>query len=84
MAVAPANELVDEVTSFLAAAPTAEEIIAFKVSDRVDQRLHDLLDRNSADLLTSDERAELDEYMRMNHFLIMLKLKTRLKLAGLE
>ena len=82
MAIAPANELLDEVTSFLAASPTAEEIVAFKVSDRVDQRLHDLLEQNTAGTLSSDERAELDEYMRMNHFLIMLKLKARLKLAG--
>ena len=84
MAIASAGELVEEVTSFLAASPSAEEIVAFKVSDGVDQRLHELLNRNGEDGLTPDERDELNEYLRMGHFLTMLKLKARLHLAGEE
>lgn len=84
MAAAPVSDLLEEITSFLAASPDAEDIIAFKPSDLLDQRLHYLLDQNSADQLSREERRELDEFLTMNHFLKMLKLKTRIKLAADE
>lgn len=82
MASAPVSTLFDEITDFLASAPSAEQIVEFKPSEAMDQRMHYLLDQNSRDLLTLDEREELDEFLRLNHFLKMLKLKTRLKLAN--
>jgi hypothetical protein len=78
MAVAPARDLLEEITSFLAASPTTEEIITFKPSEMLDQRLHYLLDQNSTDSLSNDERDELNEFLLMNHFLKMLKLKTQI------
>src|SRR5690606_8103842 len=81
MAVAPVSNLLEEITNFLAAAPSAEQIIAFKPSAALDQRLHNLLDRNSQDALTAAEQEELDEYLLMSHFLKMLKLKARLNLT---
>lgn len=84
MAVAPVNDLLEEVTNFLAAAPTAEQIVAFKPSKLLDQRLHYLLDQNSADRLTIEERHELDEFLVMSHFLKMLRLKAQLKLTDTE
>ncbi|MEO8393588.1 MAG: hypothetical protein ABI700_11415 [Chloroflexota bacterium] len=75
MAVAPTRDLLEEITSFLAASPTTEEIIAFKPSEILDQRLHYLLDENSSDTLSRDEKDELNEFLLMNHFLKMLKLK---------
>lgn len=79
MAVAPPETLFDEVTDFLVSRPTLEEIIAFKPSEVLDQRLHELLDNNSAGQLTSGERMELDRFLQINHLLIMLKAKARLK-----
>lgn len=79
--IAPTRDLLEEITSFLAAAPSAEEIIAFQPSKMLDQRLHYLLDQNSQDQLSAEERDELNEFLLMSHFLKMLKLKTRLKLA---
>lgn len=84
MTVAPTANLLEEITSFLSAAPTAAEIIAYEPSDRLDQRLHYLLDQNSADQLSAEEREELDEFLLMSHFLKMLKLKARLNLAEAE
>lgn len=84
MAVAPARNLLEEITNFLAAAPSAEQIIDFQPSVLLDQRLHDLLNRNSAGDLTSDEQQELDEFLLMSHFLKMLKLKARLRLTERE
>lgn len=84
MTFAPVNSLLDEITNFLAAAPNAEAIIAFKPSEAADERLHDLLDRNSLDELDEQGSAELNEFLLMNHFLKMLKLKARLNLMETE
>ena len=81
MAFAPPKALFDEITDFLAAAPTTEQIIAFKPSEILDHRLHELLDKNSRGEITPDECDELDEFLRMNHLLKMIKLKARLKQA---
>jgi HKD family nuclease len=82
MPLAPPDTLFDEITDFLSSAPTTEAIIAFKPSEALDQRLHDLLDKNSRDELTGEEQTELHEFLRMNHFLKMLRLKARLKHSG--
>ena len=72
-----------EIIDFLASTPTPEAILAFKPSDRFEQRLSDLLEQNRQETLTAEERGELDEFMRMNHFMNMLKIRARQKLAGL-
>ena len=82
MAFAPPQTLFDEITDFLAAAPTADQIIAFRPSMMLDQRLHTLLDKNAQGALSIEEQAELTEFLRMNHFLKMLKIKARLRQAG--
>ena len=83
MAIAPpAETLLDEITDFLASIPTAEQIIAFKPSELLNQRLHDLLDHAGEGTLTDGEQQELNEYLRVSHLLKMLKGKVRLKIAG--
>jgi hypothetical protein len=81
MAIAQPDTLFSEIIDFLASTPTPEDIIAFKPSDRLEQRLSDLLKRNRQDALTAEGRAELDEFLRMNHFMNMLKIRAREKLA---
>ena len=54
MAVAaPAEMLLEEITEFLASIPTAEEILAFKPSETLARRLHELLD-HSEDAILAD------------------------------
>ena len=65
------STLVDEITDFLALSPSSDQIIAYRPSTLLDDRLHELLDKQSED--------ELDEFIQMNHFLTILKAKTRLK-----
>jgi hypothetical protein len=84
MSGAPAAEtLLDEITDFLASIPTADQIVAFKPSEGLNDRLHELLDRAGEGELMESEQKELDEFLRINHMLKMLKGKVRLKLAGL-
>ena len=71
-------ELIDLLTS----TPTPEAILAFQPSDRLEQRLSALLERNQQTILTAEERVELDEFLRMNHFINMLKIHVRRKRAN--
>jgi hypothetical protein len=79
MHAAPAPTYFDEVIDFLSSAPTAEELIAYRPSQALDQRLHELLDLNANDVLNAEERLELEEFSKMDHFLTLLQLKARLK-----
>ncbi len=81
MGTAPPTMLFEDILDFLASTPTPEQIIAFEPSETLKQRLSYLLDQNRHDVLSADERAELDEFLRMNHFMNMLKLRARQKLA---
>ena len=82
MSLAPAETLFDEITDFLLSRPTPEEIIAFQPPERLNQRLHELLDKNKQDALLPDERRELDRFLHIDHLFTILKAKARIKLAG--
>lgn len=81
MALASAPTLFDEILDFLASTPTPEAIIAFHPSSALQARASELLEKNRSGSLSSEERAELDEFERMNHFMSMLKIRARQKLA---
>lgn len=82
MAIAKTHTILDEIAEFFMSRPTAEEIADFQVSDEGQKRASELLERNRQNLLTPDERAEMEEFMRLDHVMTVVKLKARLKLAG--
>jgi len=82
MAVASLDTLFDELTNFLVKRPTPDEIIAFKPSEAMSRRAHELLEGNRENTLSPAEHAELDEFMRIEHFMTLLKAKARLELMG--
>jgi hypothetical protein len=82
MILMPDKPLKDVVADFLASAPTPEEIIAFRLPEPLQERAHMLLDKNREGSITPDERAELDEFLQIEHFMTVVKAKARLKLAG--
>src|SRR2546421_9829308 len=66
-------QLYRTILTFLAGAPSAEEIAAFTPPPEAQQRLRALLDAERAGTLTAIERAELDELERIEHLVILLK-----------
>src|SRR4051794_40542098 len=82
MASTARDVLIDEITDFFLSQPMLEEIIANKASEAVDARSHELLDKNRNCELSPDERREMNRYLEINHFFIILKVKARLKLRG--
>lgn len=75
---------VAEVVDFLASQPTLEQIIAFKPSDRSEDRLSELLSLNRQGTLAENDRAELDQYLWVNHLMNMLKIRVRQKMADAD
>lgn len=61
------------ILDFLASKPTAEQILAFRPTTEMSDRLQTLLSRSHAETLTPSEQQELDEYERIEHLIIMLK-----------
>ncbi|MEQ8676188.1 MAG: hypothetical protein RLP44_09875 [Aggregatilineales bacterium] len=82
MVISHPETLFDEVIDFLTSSPSPEQIIEFEPSARLSTRLHYLLDQNQADEITSEEQSELDEFLQMNHFVNMLKIRAREKVAN--
>lgn len=82
MSVAPEKTVSDVMTDFLSAAPTLEEIAAYRLPDDLQQRAHTLLDKNRDGTLSEDERAEMEEFRQIDHLLTLIKVKARLKLKA--
>lgn len=70
-----------EILDFMVSAPSPAEIIAFKPSPKMEDRLTELIHKNKQDALSDEERLELDAFLQLNHFVNMLKIRARKKLA---
>mgnify|MGYP000281519565 CR=1 FL=1 len=70
-----------EILDFLLSAPTPQQVIALQASESAQERIRYLLDGNRASTLTDGERAELDSYLQLDHFVRQLKIRAREKLA---
>lgn len=68
-----------EILDFMVSSPTPEDIIAFKPSPNLEDRLTKLLTKNKQDSLTDDEHKELEAFLQLNHFMNMLKIRARQK-----
>jgi hypothetical protein len=70
------------ILDFLAGNPTPEQIATFGPTPEMQDRLHTLLARSRADILTPSERAELDEFERIEHLMVMIKAANLSYLTG--
>lgn len=72
-----ARPLFQEITEFLAATPTMEQMVEFKIPASAQARLEELLDKQREDLLTAAEQDELEKYLQYRHIMILLKASAR-------
>jgi hypothetical protein len=61
------------VLDFLAGRPTPEQVAAFGPTPEMTGRLRTLLEREGEGEITPAEKAELDEYERLEHLMVMIK-----------
>ena len=77
MSIATEKSPKDVVTDFLASAPTADELIAYRLPDDLQARAHALLDKNREGTLTPAERDEMEEVLQIDHLIALIKAKAR-------
>jgi hypothetical protein len=80
MPIASDRTIQDVVTDFLGAAPSLEEIAAYRLPEELQTWAHDLLEKNRSGSLTDEERHEMDAFRQIDHLLTLMKAKARLKL----
>ena len=82
MSVASENTISDLVTDFLGSAPSLEEIAEYRLPDELQQRAHELLEKNRLGTLSETERDEMEEFRQIDHLLTLIKVKAKLKLKA--
>jgi hypothetical protein len=80
MLKAPTRTVFDVITDFLVTEPSPQEIIAYHLPDDLQERADYLAERNGEDLLTPEEREELNEFLNADQMFSLLKTKMKLKL----
>jgi GTP-dependent phosphoenolpyruvate carboxykinase len=71
------NKAYEEVIDFLAAGTSPGNIVAFQPSDEAKQRVAHLIEREKVEVLTMDEKSELEHYLQLEHLMRMAKARAR-------
>lgn len=71
----------DEIVDFIAAGTSPASVAAFTASDQTKQRVADLLQRAKGGGLTTEEDAELKEYLQLEHLMRLAKARARQHLS---
>ena len=66
-----------EFIDFIVEGMTPEQIIAYKPSDKAQQRVDELVWALKNDTIDPDERAELNHHVELEHIIRMAKAKAR-------
>lgn len=77
MSQAPTLGPVDEVLDFFSRRPTPAQIAAFRLSEAAQERLRELLRRNSAGQLTQQEERELDQMILLDDIVSLIRARAQ-------
>lgn len=67
----------EEIINFIAAGSTPEGVVAFRPSPTVEKRVARLVKRSKAESLSAKEQSELEDYLHLEHIMIMAKARAR-------
>ena len=68
---------VQEVVEFFAQGPSRQQIATFVLSEKAQQRLRDLIHRNSADDLGTAEQHELDQMLLLDDIVSLIRARVQ-------
>ena len=71
------NRAYEEVIDFIAAGATPSNVITFQPSEEAKQRVSSLIEREKLDVLSPEEKSELDHYMQLEHLMRLAKARAR-------
>ena len=72
----------EEFVDFLAGGTTPQGVIDFRPSKATKDRVVDLIQRQKAMALSSDETAELNQHLQIEHLMRLAKARARQRLAA--
>lgn len=67
----------DGIIDFIAAGTTPEAVVAFHPSESVRQRVAQLVERSKEGSISAEDQSELDDYLQLEHIMIMAKARAR-------
>jgi hypothetical protein len=70
-----------EIIEFIAAGTTPQAVLDYQPSQDAQRRVSELMESEREDSLTSEDKAELDHFLELEHILRMAKAKAQLILA---
>lgn len=73
--MAALSPVYDDLLDFLIEKATPQEILAFNASKIAAERAEELLEKNNAGTLTSDEDAELQQMLQVDRLVSVLKAR---------
>jgi len=71
----------EEIMQFITSGPSLEQILEYRPSEPMRDRIQYLINSSRSGELTPQERRELDEYTRIEYFMSKLKKRARRRLA---
>lgn len=74
-------EATAELFEFLVGLPAPEDIMKLQASDRLQQRVHVLLEKNRNEGLSPQEKEEMDHYETVEYFIGIAKVRAAVKLG---
>ncbi len=75
------NSVFDELAFFLASL-SPRRVLAYKVSEKSQSRVNQLLKKNKTTGLTEEENEEMERYMTVEHIVRLAKAKALQKLSS--
>jgi hypothetical protein len=72
-----ATKSYEEIIDFIAAGTTPEAVVAFHPSEAVQQRVSELIARSRDGSISAEEQSELEDFLKLEHIMIMAKARAR-------
>jgi len=72
-----ATKSYEEIIDFIAAGTTPESVLAFRPSQTVQERVAELVERSKDSTISAEDRSELEDYLQLEHIMIMAKARAR-------
>ena len=75
MSLSEKRKIYDEIIELFARGASSTEVLAFRPSQKTQERMRDLLERNAAAELTEEEAAELERFGELEHIMQLVKAR---------
>jgi hypothetical protein len=71
----------EEVIEFIAAGPNTKRVADFRASAETKARVESLIEKEKNEGLSANEKAELDDFLQLEHLMRLVKARARQRLA---